>query len=152
MNKAEKTNRNRLMIAGVQKHYGPDDTILVDGVPTKQTVVVARLQAPIGAGDVTATAEAAYHKAVADELAADTAADDTYQGLKSYFLSVLKKTPEVLADYGLSLVVKQVPTAEVKAAAAAKRKATMAARGTDKGKRQRAAIKAPTPTTPTPKA
>lgn len=142
------------MAAGVQKHFGPNDTILVDGVPTKQPDVVARLLAPESAGGLTTTAEAAFHKAVADEAAADQVADDTYQGLKSYFLSILKKQPEVLADYGLTLVVPRVPTAATKAAAAAKRKATLAARG-PVGKRQRAAVKAPATagatTTTTPK-
>jgi hypothetical protein len=158
MNKAKKANRNRQMIAGVQKHYGPNDTILVDGVPTKQTDVVAKLTAPIAAGDATAAAEAAFHKAVADEEAASTAADATYQGLKSYFLSIYATSSENLADYGLSVTVPKVPTAATKAAAAAKRKATLEARGVV-GKRKRAAVKAPAPeatapaaAVPTPKA
>jgi hypothetical protein len=158
MNKADKVNRNRQMIAGVQKHYGPNDTILVDGVLQKQTDVVAKLQAPITASDVTASNEAAFHKAVADEDAADKAADVAYQGLKSYFLSVHKTEATTLADYGLTVTVRRVPTAATKAAAAAKRKATLAARGVT-GTRKRAAITAPatavtTPTAPvtTPKA
>jgi hypothetical protein len=144
MNKAKKINRNRQMIAGVQKHYGPNDTILVDGVPTKQTDVVAKLQAPITASDATATAEAAFHGAVSQEEAANTAADTTYQGLKSYFLSIYATSTGTLADYGLSVVVKKEPTAATKAAAAAKRKATVAARGVV-GKRKRAAVTAPAP-------
>jgi hypothetical protein len=144
MNKAKKTSRNRQMIAGVQKHYGPNDTILVDGVATKQTDVVAKLQAPITASDVTATAEAAFHTAVSDEEAANAAADTSYQGLKSYFLSIYATTSELLADYGLSLVVPKQPTAAVKAAAAVKRKATITARGIV-GKRKRAAVTAPAP-------
>jgi hypothetical protein len=144
MNKASKSNRNRQMIAGVQKHYGPNDTVLVDGVPTKQTEVVAKLQAPITASDATATAEAAFHTAVANEDAATTAADTTYQGLKSYFLSIYATTSEVLADYGVSIVVPKPPSAATKAAAAAKRKATLAARGVV-GTRKRAAITAPAP-------
>jgi hypothetical protein len=158
MNKAEKANRNRLMIAGVQKHYGANDTILVDGVPTKQTDIVARLQAPVAAADSTATSEAAFHKAVADEKAANATADATFQGLKSYFLSIYATSTETLADYGLSAVVKKEPSAATKAAAVAKREATRAARGTG-AKNQPAAVTAPapaatppasTPTTPKP--
>ena len=160
MNKAKKSNRNRQMIAGVQKHYGPNDTILVDGVPMKQTDIVLKLTAPIAASDVTAASEAAFHKAVAEEDAATTAADTMYSGLKSYFLSIYATTSETLADYGLSITVPKGPTAATKAAAAAKRKATLAARGVV-GKRKRAAVTAPAPavttpaaavTTPTPKA
>jgi hypothetical protein len=149
MNKAKKINRNRQMIAGVQKHYGPNDTILVDGVATKQTDVVATLQAPITASDATSAAEAAFHAAVAQEVAANATADTTFQGLKAYFLSINAKTPGVLADYGVEPVVKQVPTAAVKAAAATKRAETVAARGVV-GKRKRAAIKAPAPSAAAP--
>jgi len=149
MNKADKTNRNRLMIAGVEKHYGASSTILVDGVATKQKDVIAALQAPIDAGDATTAAEAAFHKAVADEQAADAAADTMYQGLKSYFLSIYAKQPQVLADYGLAPVARKKPTAATKAAAAVKAQATRAARGT-KGKQQRKAVKAPAAATPAP--
>jgi hypothetical protein len=103
-----------------------------------------RQKAPSDTADATAAAEAAYHKAVADEAAADAAADATYQSLKEYYLVVNKNTPQVLADYGLEPVVRQVPTAATKAAAAAKRKATLAARGVV-GTRKRAAITAPAP-------
>ena len=76
--------------------------------------------------------------------AANAAADTSYQGLKSYFLSIYATTSELLADYGLSLVVPKQPTAAVKAAAAVKRKATITARGIV-GKRKRAAVTAPAP-------
>jgi hypothetical protein len=149
MNKADTLNRNRLMIAGVQKNYGANSTILVDGVPTKQKDVIAALQAPEDAANATTTAEAAFHQAVAEEKAANVAADTMYQGLKSYFLSVNAKQPQVLADYGLAPVVRKQPTAATKAAAAVKAQATRAARGT-KGKNQRKAIKAPVAATPAP--
>jgi hypothetical protein len=149
MNKAEKANRNRQMIAGVQKHYGVKDTILVDGVATKQTDIVARLQAPVAAADLTTTNEAAFHKAVADEKTANATADATYQGLKSYYLSIYASSTETLADYGLSVVTKKEPSAATKAAAVAKREATRAARGTT-GKSQPAAVTAPAPAATTP--
>jgi phage-related minor tail protein len=154
MNKVNRINRNRLMIAGLDKNYTAKQTVLVDGVATLQPQVIAVLQAPSDAADVTAAAEAAYHKAVADENAANAAADATFLSLKNYFLLVNKKTPEVLADYGLEPVVKKVPTAATKAAAAVKQQATRAARGT-KGPKQRKAITAsaapaPAPATPVP--
>ena len=147
--KADKSNRNNLMIAGLEKNYTAKQTILVDGVATLQPQVIAVLQAANDASSATAAAEAAYHKAVADEAAAEAAADVTYLSLKAYFLLSNKKTPQVLSDYGLEPVAKQVPTAEVKAAAAKKRAATVAARGVV-GKRKRAAITAPAPAATTP--
>jgi len=143
-NKVTRIDRNRLMIAGLQKNYTATQTVPVGGVATLQPLVIAVLQASSVTADATAAAEAAYHKAVADEAAANAAADTTYLSLKDYYLIVNKKTPQVLADYGLQLVVKQVPTAAVKAAAAAKRKATVAARGVV-GTRKRAAVTAPAP-------
>jgi hypothetical protein len=142
MNKATKNDRNRIMIAGVQKHYGPNDTVLVAGVATPQPSVVATLQAPIDAGDKTAAAEATFHKAVADEAALVAAADTLFLALKTHFLDVYKKAPDTLKDYGLTPIVRRQPSAATKMAAAAKAKATRALRGT-KGSRQKAAIVAP---------
>ena len=149
LNKVNRISRNRLMIAGLEKNYTATQTVLVGGVATLQPLVIAVLQASSDTADVTAAAEAAYHKAVANEAAANAAADAAYLSLKDYFLIVNKKTPEVLASYGVEPVVKQVPTAATKAAAAAKRKATLAARGVV-GTRKRAAITAPAPVTTTP--
>jgi hypothetical protein len=144
--KADKAQRNRLMIGGLQKNYTAKDSIPVGGVATPQPQIIASLQAETDAGDRTATAEAAFHKAVADEEAAGKAADTTFLDLKHYFLATLKNAPDKLKDYGLELPTKKTPSTATKAAAAAKQKATRALRGT-KGKRQKAAIKATTPAT-----
>lgn len=142
MNKGNKANRNRLMIAGVQKHYGPKDTVLVDGVPTPQPQVVATLQAAVDADDKTASSEAAFHKAVSDGRDANAKGDALFLSLKEYFLVIHKKDPETLKDYGLARVVKRKPSAVTKAAAAEKQRATRKLRGT-RGKRQKAPVKSP---------
>jgi hypothetical protein len=142
MNKGNKANRNRLMIAGVQKHYGPKDTVLVDGVPTPQPQVVATLQAAVDADDKTASSETAFHKAVSDGRAANAEGDAMFLSLKEYFLVIHKKDPQTLKDYGLSLVVKHKPSTLTKAAATEKQKATRKLRGTQ-GKRQKAPVKSP---------
>jgi hypothetical protein len=139
------------MIVGVQKHYGANDTISVNGVLMKQTDIVAKLQAPITASDTTAASEAAFHKAVADEDATEAAADATYKGLKATLVPQYAGSTDSLADYGLSVTVKRVPSAATVAAAVEKRKATLAARGVV-GKRKRAAITAPAPAAATPAA
>ncbi|HEY1694751.1 MAG TPA: hypothetical protein VGG39_21415 [Polyangiaceae bacterium] len=128
-NKVNRIDRNRRMIAGLQKHYEPTDTVLVDGVAVQQQAIVSTLQASSDATDATDTAEAAYHKAVAGETAANEKADATFASVKDYFLLVNKSTPEVLTDYGLEAVVKKSPTVATKAAAVAKSKATKAAGG-----------------------
>ncbi|HEY8091623.1 MAG TPA: hypothetical protein VIF09_27345 [Polyangiaceae bacterium] len=123
-NKVTRNERNRLMIGGLQKNYKPTDTVLVAGVPTPQPAVCGVLQASNDATDRAAAAETAYHQAVAEQEAAVARAEATYTALKDYFLVVNKSTPQVLGDYGLSPVVRKPPTAEVKAAAVAKAKAT----------------------------
>jgi hypothetical protein len=149
LNKVKRINRNRLMIAGLQKNHVATDTVLVDGVPVPQNQLVATFQASSDAADATAAAEVAYHKAVADEDAANAKADTTFTSLKEYFLVVNKSTPLVLNDYGLEPVVKSPPTVATKAAAVVKLRATRAARGT-KGKKQAAAIKALPAASPAP--
>lgn len=128
-NKVNRNERNRKMIGGLQKNYKPTDTVLVGGVPTPQPTVVAVLQASNDATDKAAAAEVAYHQAVAEQDAANVAADATYQELKDYLLVVHKSTPQVLGDYGLAAVVKKTPTVQTKAAAQAKAKATRDAHG-----------------------
>lgn len=147
--KIERINRNRQMIAGLQKNYTTKQTVLVDGVATPQPQVVAVLQASNDAADATTAAEAAYHKAVADEDAANAAADTAFLSLKDYFLLANKKTPEVLADYGLEPETRKEPSAATKAAAAQKLRATRALRGT-KGPKQRKAITASDAAAPAP--
>jgi hypothetical protein len=147
--KADRINQFRQMIAGLEKNYTPQQTILADGIPTLQPQIIAVLKAPIDAVDATTAADAAYHKAVADEGAANVAADATFLSVKEYLLLANKKTPDKLADYGLKPETRKKPSAATKAAAIEKMIATREARGT-KGPKQRKAIKAPAAPAPAP--
>jgi hypothetical protein len=146
-NKTARNDRNRLAIAGVQKHI--TTAVVLDGVTRQPTEVVGILQDPITKGAATATAEGAFHEAVAAEKAATTLADAVFEALKEVVLNQFKGQPTILSDFGLTEPVRKEPTAATKAAAAAKRKATLAAK-----KAAKAATATPAPATPpaTPKA
>jgi hypothetical protein len=70
-----------------------------------------------------------------------------FRALRAFVINLFKGQTNVLADFGITVIARQVPTVDTKAAAALKAKATRAARGTG-GKRQKAKIKGAVPTAP----
>ena len=138
--KPTRSDRNRTMIAGMQKHLSGTPTIILDGQPFTLAAAIKSLQDEIDAAGETLVAEGAFHKAVAAEQATVTVGEPVYRALKAFVLNQYKGQADVLGDFGVTVVVRRVPTAATKAAAAAKAKATRAARGTG-GTRQKAAIK-----------
>ncbi len=138
--KADRSDRNRKMIAGVQKHLSGTAAIVVDGSSYAPADIVKGLAASIDAADATASATAAFHKATAAEKATNGKGDALYSGLKAFLVTQYKTQPETLADFGISLGSKQVPDASTVATAVEKRAATRTARHT-MGKRQKAAVK-----------
>jgi hypothetical protein len=151
--KADRVDRNRQVIAGMQKHYASAPSIVLDGVSHTLADIVKVLQAPIDTADVATTTASAFHKAVAADKAARAASDVMYRSLRAFLVNLYKTSPEVLADFGITLPSRQAPDAATTAAAVVKRGATRVARHT-LGKRQKAGIKgqvapvpAPTPAT-----
>jgi hypothetical protein len=135
--KANRSDRTRQMIAGVQKHNGP--AIIVDGSSYAVADIVKALQGSIDATDATASAAAAFHQAVVAEQAANAKGDGVYQALRAILITQYKSQPGTLGDYGITLVSKQVPAASTVATAVEKRAATRAARHT-MGKKQKLAV------------
>jgi hypothetical protein len=139
--KSSRNERNRQAIVGVQKHV--TSAIVLDGVTRQPADVVSILQDAITKTDATTAAEGAFHQAVAAEKTATALAEQTFEALKGVVLNLYTGQPTVLADFGISEPVRKVPTAATKAEAAAKRKATAAAK-----KAAEAAEAAPAPATP----
>jgi hypothetical protein len=146
-NKDTRSNRNRQAVVGVQKHYPPTSTLVLNGVPLTPADVTKALQASVDAADATAAATASFHKAAALEQAANTTGDATYRSLKQYVMNQFKASPDVLADFGFTLPSRRVPSADTVAGAVEKRAATREARHT-MGKRQKAGIKGTVATAP----
>ena len=152
ISKPTRSDRNRNMIAGVQKHLSASPTITLDGQLLTLVALIKFLQNEIDTAAATLVTGGAFHVAVAAELLATTAGEPVYRALRAFVLNLYEGQTDVLADFGITVVARQVPTAAVKAAAAKKAAATRAARGTG-GKRQKAKITATAPaatvTTPT---
>ncbi|HEX3770400.1 MAG TPA: hypothetical protein VHV30_06030 [Polyangiaceae bacterium] len=144
MNKDNRNNRHRQAIVGLQKQYPPTATVVLDGASHTPADIAKAFQASVDAADVTTAAAAAFHKAVADERAANATADTMYRSLRAY---VGQASPDVLASFGFTSPSRQVPSADTVAGAVEKRAATRAARHT-LGKRQKAGIKGTVTTAP----
>jgi hypothetical protein len=149
--RADRASVNRKAIVGVQKHYATTPTMIVDGVSYETANLVNVLQGPIDAADATTAASAAFHKAVADEKAANDLAARAYAGLKALVVNQFKTSPETLADFGITLPSRRVPDAATTARAVEKSKATRLARHT-MGKRQKEKVKGTVPASPSPSA
>jgi hypothetical protein len=144
--KSNRSDRNRKMIAGVQKHYAKGPPLLIDGSSYAAADLEKALQGSIDAADLTASTAAAFHQAVAAEKAVNTKGDGLYSALRALLITQYRSQPAVLADYGITLLTKQVPDASTVATAVAKRAATRVARHTV-GKRQKQAVTGTVPVT-----
>jgi len=148
-NRTNLADRDRQASAGIKLHYANVPTLVLDGVSYAQADVVKILQDLIDLAGPAIAAATAFHAAVAAEKSAITKANAVYLALKGRVLSDFKSQPQVLADFGITLPTRQVPSAVTAAEAVAKRAATRAARHT-LGKRQKAKITGTVPATPPP--
>jgi hypothetical protein len=141
------------LVAGIQKHF-PGAQLTLGNVVFTTASLVLLLQ---GQADAM-TAQTAQQKTAEDALTAlremQTKNGPTIQALKDLLIAQFGSASQTLADFGLSPRKVRAPmTVAQKAAAAAKRKATRAARGTT-GPKAKLAIKgtAPAPTETPPAA
>jgi hypothetical protein len=100
-NKNKTVNDNRQAIAGVQKHFTTTPTLVLDGTPTTPKDVIATLQGAIDTVDQAATAEKAFHDAVAVQNAAVTKANALFKALKMLVHNQLGSSEAILGDSGL---------------------------------------------------
>ncbi|MGH7296312.1 MAG: hypothetical protein ACRELB_15335 [Polyangiaceae bacterium] len=156
MTKKNNTKESRIaqyreMITGVQANVGTTATIPVRGVATTRPAVVAALQGYVDAAGAVEAARAALEEAVARQDQAEVTANVTYLAVKAYATATFGDKPTTLSTFGLQVPVRTPMSAATKAAAAAKRKATLQAR-----KAALAAVgataQAETPATPAPAA
>jgi hypothetical protein len=129
------------LIAGTNKHLASTTQIMVAGGSFTATQVIEKLQSLVKLRtDVDAAKASTQAKLVAEKT--DMAPLRTFMGAFVAFLkAAYPNSPDVLADFGLHPRKSPTPlTADAKAAAAAKRKATRAARHV-MGSKQRTRIK-----------
>ncbi len=132
-----------LLIAGIEKRFA-SSSLMVAGQSYTGATLVSALQPLVDALSGSATAKAAYQKAIADERQVFAQAESFVTCLHQAIYASFGQAADALADFGLAPHTRRVPSVAVKAAAAAKAKATKAARG-EIGKRQRAKIEATAP-------
>jgi hypothetical protein len=150
MNSTEKRSRNdkvaadQSLLDGINKHSATMPTVIVAGAAVPLKDITTTLQARIEAAKNVTPAKATWQVAVA--------ADRDQRAKSKTLVTVLKQTlvlhfdgqVETLADFGLTGRKTTVVSPETRVAAAAKAKATRAARHT-MGKKQKAKIKAAVP-------
>jgi hypothetical protein len=128
------------LIAGTNKHLTSTTQVLLVGVSytpaqvTQQLQTLVNLRSSVDAAKATVQAKLAAEKAQMPALS-------TFMGaLVSYVKASFGNAPDVLADFGLHPKARAQPTVQAKTAAAAKRKATRAARHTT-GPKQKLSVK-----------
>jgi hypothetical protein len=128
------------LIAGTNKHFANTAQVMFAGGSFTPAQITAKLQSLVNLRDDVDAAKATTKAKLAAEKT-DTPALHTFMGA---FVTFVKATfggqPDVLADFGVHPKVRAPLTVEAKAAAAAKRKATRAARHT-MGSKQKKGVK-----------
>jgi hypothetical protein len=151
----------RQLIAGTEKHLASATQVPLLGSSLTPAEITTKLQSLVTLRSDVDTAKAATKA----KLAAESAVRPSLRTLMHAYVTYLKVayggSPDVLADFGITPKARAPLTVEAKAAAAAKRTATRAARHT-MGKQQKKGIKgdvtgilvtplsAAAPTVPTP--
>ena len=142
MNKSERVKMYGDMITGLQTVVGNNGTVTVKGVATKVSDCCAVLQTAVDAPAKTTKANAGVRQAVAEEKAANKAANAMYIGVKQWAAVQYGNQPTVMAQIlGTTVKEKKAPNVATKAKAADKSRQTRQVLGT-KGKKQKKAAKA----------
>jgi hypothetical protein len=132
------------LIAGIQKHF-PTGSLTVGNVVFTTAALILLLQGQADAMTAQTTAQKTADDAMTALRALQTKNGPTIQALKDLLLAQFGSASQTLADFGLTPHKARAPlTVAQKAAAAAKSKATRAARGTA-GPKAKLAIKGTVP-------
>jgi hypothetical protein len=138
--KNSKATRVGQLIAGAKKHFPNGSTPLtLGGAPTTIDGVTGQLAGFVSNRAAVVAAQAAATTKVQTERAAMPALNALIDAFIAFVRFTFGTQADVLADFGLAPPKSRVPmTAEQKAVAAAKRKATREARGTTSAKAKKA--------------
>ncbi len=140
-NKKNEKVKLTAVIEGCKTQLPQTSTVTLLGKAQTPAQLVSVFEAALAAIQSVINARAAYQGAVQAQEASLQAAQPLYLALERYLQATLGKGNPVLGQFGFSTAPRKAPTADTKATAAAKGKLTKKARGTDKGRRQRLAIR-----------
>jgi uncharacterized protein (TIGR02266 family) len=146
-NRTDETVALQKLSDGLTKHEQTITQLVIAGVvmPTKD--VIAKLQVRIQQANAAQSTKATWQAAVKDDKVSGVASKTFVSALKQTLLAAYAGQVDTLADFGLTPRKPLVMTPEKRAAAAAKAKATRAARHT-MGKKQKALVKGTSPVAP----
>ena len=151
-NRNDETAADQNLIDGLNKHAATIPSIVIGGASITTKDIVATLQSRIDSAKAAPSTRATWQAAVQADRAERDKTKTFVSGLRQALLVAFAGQVDTLADFGLTARKPRVVTPEQKLAAAAKAKATRAARHT-MGKKQKAAIKGTVaPTAPAPAA
>jgi hypothetical protein len=148
--------RDAQVITGIEKHLQNTPSLPLRGSAYTPAELVKLIQSRIDSAGTAATTKATWHSNVLAERAQNTSLTAVLRELRQYVIHAFGETSPVLADFGFAPPKRATRTPEQKAAAAAKAKATRAARHT-MGKKQKKSVKGTVPaaapaTSPSPAA
>jgi hypothetical protein len=140
VNRISKQGRAAQVSAGIQQHLLSTPSVPLGGSAYSPADLMKLVQSSIDSAKTADAANANWHSTVLAERALDAHLAPLLRELRQYVISVFGATSPVLADFGFAPPKRATRTPEEKAAAAAKAKATRAARHTA-GKKQKKAVK-----------
>ncbi len=147
-NRTDEITADQRLIDGLNKNASTITFMVIGGATETTKDIVATLQSRIDSAKAASSTRATWLTAVEADQALRDKTKTYVSGLRQALLVAFAGQTDTLADFGLTARKQRVVTPEAKVAAAAKAKATRAARHT-MGKKQKAAIKGTVaPTTP----
>jgi hypothetical protein len=137
LNKTQRTNGNRKIVSGVQKHL--NEPITMQGVQYTPGKLARMFQEGIALADASDAATKAWRMAVTAEQSKAVELADLQARLRTHVISVYGEDSAEFTDFGFVPRKVTTPDAATKAEAVVKRGKTRAARRT-MGSRQRAEV------------
>ena len=145
-NRTQSQVSDQLTIDGLKKHEQTLASLFINGATFKTADLIHALQARLDAAKNTLATRATWQEAVQAERDERAKSQTLVSGLRQALKVAFATSTESLADFGLTPRKQSVTTPEKKVAAAAKAKATRAARHT-MGPQQKKTVKGTPPAT-----
>ncbi len=121
---------DRDMIAGIRKHMGKSESIVIDNEKYSASDLVKLLESRVDAHAPVALAKAAWIKVARAKVARMYETKDLVAALRLYFLVKYGASGDTLADFGLAPMKRAKPTLEKRFRAAQKARATRTSKRT----------------------
>jgi len=136
----------KTLIAGINSQLPNETSFVINGTTWARADLIAQLQSRIDAAEATKSARTALHTVVSAEQASQLKIAPLRAGIKTYLQGRLGKSSAEMQLFGFAPYKTAQKTAQTKADAVVKAKATRKARGTG-GKKQKSQIHGTVPAT-----